>query len=55
MGQESIAEGTTTDSYELRFPDELKVNTEVLAVGRDSTGRQVQIAYAVCGLRPWSP
>jgi GWxTD domain-containing protein len=49
VGQESIAEGTTTDSYELRFPDELKVNTEVLAVGRDSTGPQVQIAYAVAG------
>ena len=49
VGQESIAEGTTSDSYELRFPDELKVNTEVLAVGRDSTGPQVQIAYAVAG------
>ena len=49
VGQESIAEGTTTDSYELRFPDELKVNTEVLAVGRDSTGPQLQIAYAVSG------
>ena len=49
VGQESIAEGTTTDSYELRFPDELKVNSEVLAVGRDSTGPQVQIAYAVAG------
>jgi GWxTD domain-containing protein len=49
VGQESIAEGTTTDSYELRFPDELKVKTEVLAVGRDSTGPQIQIAYAVAG------
>jgi GWxTD domain-containing protein len=49
VGQESIAEGTTTDSYELRFPDELKVNSEVLAVGRDSTGPQLQIAYAVAG------
>jgi GWxTD domain-containing protein len=49
VGQESIAEGTTTDSYELRFPDELKVKTEVLAVGRDSTGPQLQIAYAVSG------
>jgi GWxTD domain-containing protein len=49
VGQESIAEGTTTDSYELRFSDELKVKTEVLAVGRDSTGPQVQIAYAVAG------
>jgi GWxTD domain-containing protein len=49
VGQESIAIGTTTDSYELRFPDELKVRSEVLAVGRDSTGTQVQIAYAVAG------
>ena len=49
VGQESIAVGTTTDSYELRFPDELKVHSEVLAVGRDSTGTQVQIAYAVAG------
>ncbi|MBA3316989.1 MAG: GWxTD domain-containing protein [Gemmatimonadales bacterium] len=49
VGQESIALGTRTDSYELRFPDELKVSSEVLAVGRDSTGTQVQIAYAVAG------
>jgi GWxTD domain-containing protein len=49
VGQESIALGTTSDSYELRFPDELKVSSEVLAVGRDSTGTQVQIAYAVAG------
>ena len=49
VGQESIALGTTSDSYELRFPDELRVSSEVLAVGRDSTGTQVQIAYAVAG------
>ncbi|HEY7612645.1 MAG TPA: GWxTD domain-containing protein [Gemmatimonadales bacterium] len=49
VGQKSIATGTTTDSYELRFPDELKVKSEVLAVGRDSTGQQVQIAFAVAG------
>ena len=49
VGQESIALGTKTDSYELRFPDELKVKSEVLAVGRDSTGPQIQIAYAVAG------
>ena len=48
-GQESIAVGTTTDSYELRFPNELKAASEVLAVGRDSAGHQVQIAYAVSG------
>jgi GWxTD domain-containing protein len=49
VGQESIALGTTSDSYELRFPDELKAKSEVLAVGRDSTGHQVQIAYAISG------
>lgn len=48
-GQESIALGTTSDSYELRFPNELKAKSEVLAVGRDSTGHQVQIAYAIAG------
>ena len=49
VGQESIALGTKTDSYELRFPDELTVKSEVLAVGRDSMGPQIQIAYAVAG------
>jgi GWxTD domain-containing protein len=48
-GQESIAVGTTSDSYELRFPNELKATSEVLAVGRDSAGHQVQIAYAIAG------
>ena len=49
VGQESIALGTTTDSYELRFHDELKARSEVLAVGRDTSGHQVQIAYAISG------
>ena len=49
VGQESIALGTTSDSYELRFPNKLKATSEVLAVGRDSTGHQVQIAYAIAG------
>ena len=48
-GQESIALGTSSDSYELRFSKELKAHWEVLAVGRDSTGNQVQIAYAIAG------
>jgi hypothetical protein len=51
VGQASIALGTTTDSYELEYADELKARTEVLAVGRDSTGPQVQIAYAIAGSR----
>ena len=49
VGQESIALGTTSDSYELRFHDELKARSEVLAVGHDTTGHQVQIAYAISG------
>ena len=49
VGQTSIALGTTSDSYELRFPDELTVNSEVLVVGRDSSGTQIQIAYAIAG------
>ena len=49
VGQESIALGTTSDSYELRFPEELKASTEVLAVGHDSGATQIQIAYAVAG------
>jgi GWxTD domain-containing protein len=49
VGQESIALGTTSDSYELRFPQELKAHSEVLAVGRDSAGPQLQIAYAIAG------
>ena len=49
VGQTSIALGTTSDSYELRFPEELTASSEVLAVGRDSTGTQVQIAYAIAG------
>jgi GWxTD domain-containing protein len=49
VGQESIALGTTSDSYELRFPQALKARSEVLAVGHDSSGHQVQIAYAIAG------
>jgi hypothetical protein len=49
VGQESIALGTHTDSYELNFPQELKVRSEVLAVGHDTTGSLVQIAYAIAG------
>jgi GWxTD domain-containing protein len=49
VGQESIALGTTSDSYELRFPQELKTHSQVLAVGSDSSGPQLQIAYAIAG------
>jgi GWxTD domain-containing protein len=49
MGQESIALGTTTDSYQLRFAQDLKIHSDVLAVGHDSSGSLVQIAYAISG------
>lgn len=49
LGQASIALGTTTDSYQLSFPSELRVRSEVLAVGRDSAGTLVQVAYAIAG------
>jgi hypothetical protein len=49
LGQASIALGTTTDSYQLTFPSELKVRSEVLAVGHDSAGSLVQVAYAIAG------
>ena len=49
LGQASIAVGTTTDSYELTFPTDLKVKSEVLAVGHDSGGSLVQVAYAIAG------
>ncbi|MEP6687623.1 MAG: GWxTD domain-containing protein [Gemmatimonadales bacterium] len=49
MGQSSIAVGTRTDSYELHFAEDLKTRTQVLAVGRDSSGTLVQIAYAISG------
>jgi hypothetical protein len=49
IGQASIALGTRTDSYELSFPEDLKVRSEVLAVGHDSGSSLVQIAYAING------
>ncbi len=49
IGQASIAVGTKTDSYELTFPSELKVHSEVLAVGHDSAGSMVQVVYAIAG------
>jgi GWxTD domain-containing protein len=49
LGQASIALGTTTDSYELYFARELKVQSAVLAVGHDSAGPLVQVTYAISG------
>ncbi len=49
MGQASIALGTRSDSYELRFAQDLTVRSDVLAVGRDSAGTLVQVTYAISG------
>jgi GWxTD domain-containing protein len=49
VGQESIALGTTSDSYELHFSKELKARWEVLGVGHDSSTHLVQVAYAIPG------
>jgi GWxTD domain-containing protein len=49
IGQSSIALGTRTDSYELTFAQELKARSQVLAVGRDSSGTLVQVVYAISG------
>ncbi len=49
LGHQSIAIGTTTDSYQLSFPRDLKVKSEVLAVGGEGQDHQIQIAYAIAG------
>ena len=49
LGRASMRIGTTTDSYGLRFERELTARTEVLAVGRDSSGPLVQLTYAIPG------
>lgn len=48
-GRKSIAEGTSTDSYDLRFGRELDAHTDVLAVGHDSSGALIQVTYAIPG------
>jgi GWxTD domain-containing protein len=48
-GRQSIEVGTTTDSYELDYPKELKARVQVLAVGADAEGSLVQVAYAIPG------
>ena len=49
LGRASIKVGTTTDSHGLRFGKELTARTEVLAVGRDSSGSLLQLTYAIPG------
>lgn len=49
MGQKSITLGTTSDSYELRYPENLRARTDVMAVGRSEAGNLLQITWAVPG------
>lgn len=49
QGRTSYAVGTTTDSYELHFDRDLSAKVQVLAVGRDAQGPEVQVAYAIPG------
>ncbi len=49
MGQKSIAQGTTSDSYQLRFAQNLRARTDVMAVGRSADGNLLQVTWAVPG------
>ncbi len=49
LGRRSIATGTRTDSYELSYARTLKVSTDVVIVGRDSTGGLLHVTYAIPG------
>jgi GWxTD domain-containing protein len=49
MGARSITEGTTSDSYELRYQENLRARTDVMAVGRSEAGNLLQITWAVPG------
>jgi GWxTD domain-containing protein len=47
LGRQSIAWGTTTDSWERRFPNELNGRCQVVGVGSDSLRSLLQVACAV--------
>ncbi|MEO8138409.1 MAG: GWxTD domain-containing protein [Gemmatimonadota bacterium] len=49
LGRRSIALGTRTDSYELTYARQLKVSTDVVVAGRDSTGSLMHVTYAIPG------
>ena len=51
IGRHSIATGTHSDSWPLRYGSKLGARLDLLAVGADSAGPQLQIAYAIPGLR----
>ncbi|HEU4698466.1 MAG TPA: GWxTD domain-containing protein [Gemmatimonadales bacterium] len=54
QGQRSIEQGTRSDSYELHFPQPLRAQTNVLAVGAENGQPLLQLTYAIPGqdLRP---
>jgi GWxTD domain-containing protein len=49
IGQRSIAKGTSSDSYELQYPNDLKARTDVMAVGRTDGHSLLQITWAIPG------
>ncbi|MEO8295380.1 MAG: GWxTD domain-containing protein [Gemmatimonadota bacterium] len=49
MGERSIVAGTTSDSYELRYAGNLGARTDVMAVGRGTSGNLLQVTWAVPG------
>jgi GWxTD domain-containing protein len=49
MGQRSITVGTTSDSYELRYQENIRARTDVMAVGRNEAGNLLQVTWAVPG------
>jgi len=49
QGHQSMVLGTNSDSYEPHFANTLVAKVQVLAVGKDSSGTLVQVAYAIPG------
>lgn len=49
LGQKSIAIGTQTDAWPLHFRAPLKARMDVLAVGADSVGPQLQVVFGIPG------
>jgi GWxTD domain-containing protein len=49
IGQRSIATGTHTDGWPLHFSGTLPAKLDLLAVGSDSAGPQLQLAFAIPG------
>jgi GWxTD domain-containing protein len=49
MGRHAIAVGTGTDSWPIFLGDRIKATLDVLAVGSDVEGAQVQFAFAISG------